>query len=173
MTNYAPGGHNDLESSAAIHVGAKPGPDAEEARWSLTLTIFLRLVSLLWIVEGLEQWRRVLAPAGGNFLDLSAATVAAIVFFAVLDLVAAVGLWLVAPWGGVVWLLTVLAQLYVATIKPGFFLGGGALKLLDGALIAAYLFLSWRANVASGEIGALETAVDWASRKLRSTWGAK
>ena len=33
---------------------------------------------------------------------------------AVLDLLAAVGMWLAAPWGGVLWLLTAIAQAAVA-----------------------------------------------------------
>ncbi len=148
------------ESSAAIHAGGKAGPDAEEARWTFFLTVFFRFVALVWIVEGLEQWLRILAPAAGSFLDYSTGSVAATIFFAVLDLVAAVGLWLVAPWGGVVWLLTLMAQVFVASIKPSFFFGGDWIKWCDGFLVALYLLLSWRANVASGETGPIDRALE-------------
>ncbi len=141
----------DLDASGAIRVGVKLGPEAAEARWALALTLFFRAVSLLWIVEGLEQWRRIVAPASGSFLDLSTAAMTATIFFAVLNPIAAVGLWLVAPWGGVVWLLTLFAQVFVIVLKPSFFLFGGALKFADGLLLALYLFLSWRANSASDE----------------------
>jgi hypothetical protein len=156
------------ESSAAIQVGVKAGSDAEEARWTFYLTVFFRVVALWWIVEGLAQWRRILAPAEGSFIEYSAGSIAATIFFAVLDLVAAVGLWLIAPWGGVVWLLTLLAQFFVATIKPTFFFSGGGIRWLDGLLLALYLFLSWRANSASGEFGPLDRMFDKALGLIRS-----
>ena len=102
---FAPNSSHDLEYAAAIQVGAKPGADAEHARWTALLTLFFRLVALLWIVEGLDQWRRILDPASA-FLDGSGAVAAAVIFFAVLNLVAAVGLWMVAPWMGGCWRFT-------------------------------------------------------------------
>jgi len=155
------------ESFAAIRVGVKAGPDAEEARWTFFLTVFFRVIALVWIFEGLEKWLRILAPAEGSFLDYSTGSVAATIFFAVLDLVAAVGLWLVAPWGGVVWLLTLLAQAFVASIKPSFFFGGDWTRWFDGFLFVLYLLLSWRANVASGEIGPVDRALENAHDLIR------
>lgn len=157
------------DSSPAIQVGVKAGPDAEEARWTLIQTLFFRMVSILWIVEGLAQWRRILALEAGSFFDLSAATMSATIFFAVLNLVAAVGLWLIAPWGGVVWLLTVLAQFYVASIKPSFFWLGGGVRLFDFVLVAGYLFLSWRAHIASGEGGGIERLIE----SIRARFGPR
>lgn len=170
--DYFKGARGDAhESSAAIQVGVKAGSDAEEARWTFYLTVFFRVVAVWWIVEGLAQWRRILAPADGSFLEYSAGSIAATIFFAVLDLVAAVGLWLIAPWGGVVWLLTLLAQVFVATIKPTFFFAGGGIRWLDGLLLALYLFLSWRANAASGEFGLLDRLFDKAYGLIRSRKG--
>ncbi len=154
-------------SFAAIHVGVKAGPDAPEARWTFFLTVFFRVVALLWIFEGLEQWRRILAPDADSFLDYSTGSVVATIFFAVLNLVSAVGLWLVAPWGGVVWLLTLLAQVFVASIKPSFFYGGDGIRWFDGLLFVLYLVLSWRANVASGEIGPIDRALESAHDMVR------
>ena len=39
-------------------------------------------------------------------------------FFAVIDLVAAVGLWLAAPWGAVVWLTSVISMAAVEILFP-------------------------------------------------------
>ena len=168
--DYFKGARDDdaRESTAAIQVGVRAGSDAEEARWTFILTVFFRVVALWWIAEGLAQWRRILAPAEGSFIEYSAGSIAATIFFAVLDLVAAVGLWLIAPWGGVVWLLTLLAQFFVATIKPTFFFAGGGIRWLDGLLLALYLFLSWRANAASGEFGPLDRLFDKALGRIRS-----
>ncbi len=154
------------KSSPAIQVGVKAGPDAEEARWTFILTVFFRVVSLLWIVEGLAQWRRILAPDANDFLNLTPAVMSATIFFAVLDLIAAVGLWLIAPWGGVVWLLTLLAQMFVSWVRPSFFFGGAGVRLFDVLLLAVYLYLSWRANVASGEGGGVHRLIEAA----RSRW---
>lgn len=149
----------DPEASGAISIGARRGPEADEARRLFALTLFFRLVALLWIVQALEQWRRIIAPASGSFLDLSSSVMAATIFFAVLNPVAAVGLWLLAPWGGVVWLLTLIAQIFVVTTKPSFFLLGSWLKIIDGVLLALYLFLSWRANSAAGEASSIDRLI--------------
>ena len=168
--DYYGGGRRETEYEAtnAIQVGVKAGPDAEEARWALIVAIFFRVVSALWMLEGLEQWRRLIAPASGTFLDTSTATASATFFFAIFDLVAAVGLWLVAPWGGVVWMLTLLAQIFVVSVKPGFFWGGGLVKWFDGALLAVYLVLSWRANVAAGEEGPIDRLIESLRASLRA-----
>ncbi len=152
-------GNFDAEDYGAIKVGGRPGPEAEEARRIFALTVFVRVVALLWILQGLELWLRIIAPAHGSFDELSAATMTAIIFFAVLNPVAAVGLWLLAPWGGVVWLLTLIAQLFVAMVKPSFFLFGGALKFVDAVLFGLYLFLSWRADSLSGEPSAFDDLI--------------
>ena len=63
MDYFDPMGRQDArESFAAIRVGVKPGPDAAQARWSLTLVIFMRMVSLLWIVQGLINGNRSSNP---------------------------------------------------------------------------------------------------------------
>ena len=36
------------------------------------------------------------------------------------NLLAAVGMWLAAPWGGVLWLFTAVAQAFVAVLLPDF-----------------------------------------------------
>ena len=46
-----------------------------------------------------------LSPGRPPFADLPMGRQSAIIYFAVIDFVAAVGLWLTSAWGGVVWLL--------------------------------------------------------------------
>ena len=43
---------------------------------------------------------------------------AATIFFAVIDLVAAVGLWLAAAWGGVVWLTAAISMAAIELFFP-------------------------------------------------------
>ena len=51
---------------------------------------------------------------------------AATVYFAVIELVAAVGLWLATPWGAVVWLTTVVSMAVIELMFPGIY--GGSLR---------------------------------------------
>jgi hypothetical protein len=72
-----------------------------------------------------------LAP-GGDFLNLPMPLVVATIFFAVCDLVAAVGLWLLASWGTVVWLIAALTETVLHTVFQKMF-------PLDPKLIAFHL----------------------------------
>ena len=64
------------------------------------------------------------------------------VFFAVLDLVAAVGLWLAAPWGAVLWLASVVSMAAVEVFFPQVYGGSIVVVLLETTLLGAYLFLA-------------------------------
>ncbi len=66
----------------------------------------------------------------------------ATVFFAVIDLVAAVGLWLAAAWGAVIWLTAVASMLAVEIFFPQVFGGGMLTGLLEGGLLVLYLWLA-------------------------------
>lgn len=75
------------------------------------LVVFLRLLALYWLVAGLLRWSLVLdVEPGMAFASRPVEEQVAIAFFAVGDLVAAVGLWLLASWGSVVWLFAALAE---------------------------------------------------------------
>ena len=63
-------------------------------------------------------------------------------FFAVIDLVAAVGLWLAAAWGAVIWLTSVASMLVLAIFFPQVFGGGLLALLLEGGLLGLYLWLA-------------------------------
>ena len=58
------------------------------------------------------------------------------------DLVAAVGLWLAAAWGAVIWLTSVASMLAVEIFFPQVFGGGWLTGLLEGGLLAIYLWLA-------------------------------
>jgi hypothetical protein len=70
---------------------------------------------------------------------------AATIYFAVIELVAAVGLWLATPWGAVVWLTTVVSMAVIELMFPGIY--GGSLLVVAGEtlMLAAYLGLAWMA----------------------------
>ena len=56
---------------------------------------------------------------------------AATIFFAVIDLVAAVGLWLAAAWGGVVWLTAAISMAAIELFFPQVFGGRIWIALLE------------------------------------------
>ena len=63
-------------------------------------------------------------------------------FFAVLDLVAAVGLWLAAAWGAVLWLASVVSMASVEVFFPQIYGGSLFVVLAETTLLCTYLFLA-------------------------------
>jgi Family of unknown function (DUF6163) len=113
------------------------------ARWGVMLVLFMRIVGALWILQGLMQWDIILGGSQGDFDMLTAPAQIALVFFAIFNLVAAVGLWLASPWGGVLWLFAIAAQIFATVLLPGFFAGGRVVLVIDVLLVVAYFVVTW------------------------------
>ena len=128
----------------AIRVGEKADAD-DPTRWGMLLVIFMRLIAALWIVQGLAQWQVLLFIEGVLFDRVPTPVGIAVIVFAVADLVAAIGLWLATPWGGVLWILVAFGQTVVAVLLPDFFEGGRLVVALDALLVAMYLVLTYMA----------------------------
>ena len=128
-------------------VGALTPEDAKAARWTLALVWFMRTMAVVWIAKGLFNWTILLGadPAMANILELSGPMAAAVCFFAVADLVAAVGLWLAAPWGGVLWLLCASTEAAGPILGASTSTANGFAIALDLALIAVYFGLNFMA----------------------------
>jgi hypothetical protein len=113
--------------------------------WTRRLVHFLRLMAALSMLKGLYHWSKLLGigvPSNELFEVHSIAWQAATVFFAVIDLVAAVGLWLAAAWGAVIWLTAVASMLALEVFFPQVFGRGMLAVLLEGGLLALYLWLA-------------------------------
>src|SRR5689334_16171388 len=92
--------------------------------WTGRLVLFLRVMAMLSIAKGLYHWAEVTGFIGGEdeaFENQSMAWQAATIYFAVIELVAAVGLWLATPWGAVVWLTTVVSMAVIELMFPGIY----------------------------------------------------
>jgi hypothetical protein len=131
----------DDTRSDVIHLGSNGG----SARWSLYLVTFMRVTAAIWLVQGLMQWHLILVPQASALDAKSSLEAAAVVFFAVTNLLAGVGLWLAVPWGGVIWLFAVSAQMFMIGFVPGLIGGGRLMLALDVALVVSYFVLSWYA----------------------------
>ncbi|MEF3366030.1 DUF6163 family protein [Methylocystis sp. 9N] len=129
----------------AIRVGDSSAA-GDTAKWGALLSRFMRIVALFWLVQGMMQWRLILVADRTIFETMPQSAAFAVVFFAVLDLIAAVGLWLATPWGGVLWLLIASAQIFLTLSMPSFFLGGYWLIGVNAVLIAMYFGLTFEAG---------------------------
>src|SRR5271163_4566831 len=113
--------------------------------WTEYLILFLRLMAGVSLIKGLYHWTQVCgigAPADGGFEAHTIAWQTSTVFFAVLDLVAAVGLWLAAAWGAVVWLSSVVSMAVVELFFPRVFGGSFVVVIVEMALLGIYLWLA-------------------------------
>lgn len=114
-------------------------------RWSSRLVLFLRVMATVALLKGLYHWAVVcgfLSSADATFEDSATPVQAATVFFGVIDLVAAVGLWLAAPWGAVVWLTSVISMVAVEVLFPQIYGGRVWVVAIDMVLIFFYLGLA-------------------------------
>ena len=107
--------------------------------------LFLRVMAGVSMLKGLYHWSRVCGigvDASDAFQYHSIAWQAATVFFAVIDLVAAVGLWLAAAWGAVIWLTAIASMLAVEIFFPQVFGASLVTGMLEGGLLVLYLWLA-------------------------------
>ena len=116
--------------------------------WTVLLVWWMRTLAWVWVAKGLFNWSIVLGvnPNFPNFSMLPQPLQATIVFFAAVDLLAAVGLWLAAPWGGVLWLLCAVIEAISPVLGArGAFVGVVAVAL-NVVLVCIYFGLSWGAK---------------------------
>lgn len=114
------------------------------AGWTGRLALFLRLMAIASMFKGLYHWAAVCGFIGeeGGFEAHVQAWQTTTVFFAIIDLVAAVGLWLVAPWGAVVWLTSTVSMIVVQVFFDQVY-GANILVVVACVLaISAYLALA-------------------------------
>lgn len=125
-----------------VHLGKTA---TSSGTWAEYLVLFLRIMAGVSLVKGLYHWAQVCgigAPADAGFESHSVAWQTATVFFAVIDLVAAVGLWLAAAWGAVVWLTAVVSMAVVEVFFPQIYGGSVFVVLVESTLLAIYLWLA-------------------------------
>ena len=137
-----PAYNNDLHTLEPVH---EPSGQPDVGHWTRRLVLFLRVMAGVSMLKGLYHWSWVCGiavPANDVFENHSIAWQSATVFFAVIDLVAAVGLWLAAAWGAVIWLTAVASMLAVEIFFPQVFGGGFLTVVVEGGLLALYLWLA-------------------------------
>jgi Family of unknown function (DUF6163) len=122
--------------------------EPDENAWTRRLVLFLRVMAVLSIAKGLYHWAQVTGFVGGEeeaFENQTMAWQTATIYFAVIELVAAVGLWLATPWGAVVWLTTVVSMAVIELMFPGIYGGSLVVVAVEAFMLAGYLVLAWMA----------------------------
>ncbi|RTL50326.1 MAG: hypothetical protein EKK40_13395 [Bradyrhizobiaceae bacterium] len=145
----APGEVED-ESRERVSGGLTLPEDSETGQqvWTSRLVIFLRSMAVLSMAMGLYNWAQITGFIGGEDGAFEVQTTqwqSATVYFAVIELVAAVGLWLATPWGAVVWLTTVVSMAVIELMFPTVYGGHLVIVIFALAMLAAYLGLAWMA----------------------------
>jgi uncharacterized membrane protein (DUF2068 family) len=140
---------NDPNTTSSLHEldPVQGGAEAQTATtiWGHRLLLFLRIMAAISMLNGLRYWAAVcgiaFVPPGG-FENQTVAWQTATVFYAVIDLVAAVGLWLAAPWGAVVWLTSAVSMVVIQIIFPHIYDDALPIVLFQPIVIVGYLVLA-------------------------------
>lgn len=140
----------EVEPREQVSGGLALPEDAEsgEQVWTGRLVIFLRAMAVLSMAMGLYNWAQITGFIGGGDGAFEAQTTqwqSATVYFAVIELVAAVGLWLATPWGAVVWLTTIVSMAVIELMFPAIYGGNFFVVVFALVLLASYLALAWMA----------------------------
>jgi len=130
----------DPRNAASVRAGEEP-----KGIWTERLVQYLRVMAAVSMISGLKYWASIcgfaFVPEGG-FEAQPVAWQTATVFFAVINLVAAVGLWLAAPWGAVVWLTSAVSMIVVEVFFPQIYDDLLVVLVFHPVAIIAYLVLA-------------------------------
>jgi hypothetical protein len=123
--------------------GQDGGP---QGRWAANL--YTRVLAGLELLKGLFHWSQLLGVGYGaaGFSQESSAWQGATIYFAIVDLVAAVGLWMAPSWGAVMWLFAAASQLGVCIVLPEVFARLWFVLVYELATLGGYAYLAIRAG---------------------------
>ena len=128
-----------------VHAGKEERK--KEGRGTARLVLFLRVMAGLSMLKGLYHWGVVCGIGEGpdsSFTLHGMPWQTATGFFAVIDLVAAVGLWLAAAWGAVIWLTATVSMIAVEIFFPQVYGGGFVIIGVELVLLACYLWFAFQ-----------------------------
>src|SRR5271154_6454136 len=143
-----PSRDNTRDNAMSVAAISSERIESDDNAWTRRLVLFLRVMAVLAVAKGLYHWAQVTGFIGGEedaFENQAMAWQTATVYFAVIELVAAVGLWLATPWGAGGGLTTVVSMAVIELMFPGIY--GGSLMVVgfEALMLAAYLALAWMA----------------------------
>ena len=148
MTDQSAQDHVTREQSGSVAPINSQAVTADNGVWTRRLVLYLRVMAGVAMLKGLYHWGQVTGFIGGeqeDFLNQPVAWQAATVYFAVIELVAAVGLWLATPWGAVVWLTSIVSMAVIELMFPLIYGGNFIIVIVEVLLLGVYLGLAWMA----------------------------
>jgi hypothetical protein len=148
MSEQSPRDPSSRDNAMSVAAISSERTQSDENAWTRRLVLFLRIMAVLSMAQGLYHWAQVTGFVGAEddaFEVQSTAWQTATVYFAVIELVGAVGLWLATPWGAVVWLTTVVSMAVIELMFPTIYGGNLIIVGIQAAFLAAYLALAWMA----------------------------
>jgi hypothetical protein len=148
MTDHSAGDQaRELQTGSVAPISSETAV-ADEGVWTRRLVLYLRIMAGVAMLKGLYHWAQVTGFIGDEadaFLNQPVAWQSATIYFAVIELVAAVGLWLATPWGAVVWLTSIVSMAVIELMFPGIYGGSLTVVALEAVMLGAYLALAWMA----------------------------
>ena len=126
-----------------------PGPVTGEEEqpvtdWTQNLVYFFRVLALFQLAKGMVHWGLLINPDGDMTGPVADEYLTANIYFAVLDPVAGVGLWLTSSWGSVLWLLAAVSQIAICVGFPEIFGQMWMLIGFEAVAIGFYILLTWK-----------------------------
>lgn len=113
--------------------------------WRQRMIFFQRIAGGFMMVKGLISWAIICGlPLGTPFVSMRIHAQAWTVFFAVIDVVAGVALWLGSAWGATLWLIVVATQIsadVVFTDRAGVLV---LLTIMEVLLVAGFVFVRFK-----------------------------
>lgn len=103
-----------------IDSGVTQLPNEPENPYALALTIYLRGIAAVLMILGLRQWLYiggVFQEPGWSFDTMTMQWQFVTINLAVVDLIAAVGLWMRVSWGNVVWFYAAIFEIAIHTFR--------------------------------------------------------
>lgn len=137
-------------SSPYDPIDATLGPTgAAMPPWQRRVVLYLRILAGFLLLKTVYSWTLICGIWDGEssrFQGLSLAAQSAVIWAAIMNPVGAVGLWLGAAWGVVLWLVTTVVQILINASAPE---GVGRLFIVaavETVLVAIYAYLTYRAG---------------------------
>ena len=125
----------------------RSAPEPSLVAWSELLIWFFRIMALFQLAKGLVHWD-LLVMDSSNTIGLIPSTAveeqSVNIYFAVIDVVAGVGLWMTSSWGAVLWLLAAVSQIAVCVGFPEIYGSLWPLVIFEVLGISVYVFLTWK-----------------------------
>jgi hypothetical protein len=139
--------HEPIDASARATLDKLPP-------WRRRLFLFLRAVAAFLLIEGVIHWGVILGIGEGtpsHFEQMSTVAQAAVIWAAIIDPIAGVGLWLRAGWAVVLWLIATLTQVLFGALAPAEMTRILIFTMVELGLVVAYAVLSIKAAQESDE----------------------